>query len=230
MSDTKPSYLSVFSHELKSPLNAIINLAKLIELNLESYDEAKIKKYLRLINAQALYLKTYIANIIDLGKLQTSRQELIYENFDLVELLYEIAELTKILKENKPIKIETLFPSEKCLIFSDPIKIKQILLNIASNSAKFTKQGKISFSLKMLSDKTLIEIEDTGIGIPKGQISKLFNPYCSLESSHERLCESSGLGLYITKELINMLGGDISIESEYGKGTKVLLSIPAGEK
>ncbi len=219
-------HLSILFHELKSPLNAILNLAKLIELNLKEPDEQKIKKYTSLIISQGIFMKNYISNTIELGRLQSGKEDLIIEEFDFVEVFYEIVELTKILIENKPIKIKTEFTHDKFLILSDPVKIKQILINIASNSVKFTKEGYILFSFQKLNDNVLIKIQDTGEGIPKEQMIKLFNPYCSIKSPYETPCESSGLGLYITKQLLNMLGGSISIKSEHGKGTTVYISIP----
>lgn len=213
--------LSILFHELKSPLNAILNLAKLIELNLKEPDEQKIKKYTSLIISQGIFMKNYISNTIELDRLQSGKEDLIIEEFDFVEVFYEIVELTKILIENKPIKIKTEFSSDKFLILSDPVKIKQILINIVSNSVKFTKEGYILFSFQKLNDNVLIKIQDTGKGIPKDQMIKLFNPYCSIESTYETPYDSSGLGLYITKQLLNILGGSISLESEHGKGTTV---------
>lgn len=218
------SYLSILSHELKAPLNAIINIAKLIEVNLYETNEVKIKSYLSLIISQALYMKNYISNIIELGRIQTGKAELIVEEFDLVETLHEVVELTKIMIGEKLIQVKTDFPMKRCNIVSDPIKIKQILLNIASNSAKFTKEGYIFFAFEKTIDGIIINIKDTGTGIPNEAINKIFQPFCTV--SAEKTCESSGLGLYITKEIVDMLGGSISIESEYGKGTTVSISIP----
>lgn len=223
-------YLSIFFHELKSPLSAIANTAKLIELSLDNPDVEKIKRYTALIVSQTFFLKNYISNNIQLGKLQSGKEDLIIEEFDIVEMLHEIVEITKILIENKPIKVKTVFLSNKFLIQSDHVKIKQILLNIASNAVKFTKEGYILFKFKRLNNKVLFKIQDTGIGIPTEDMKKIFNPWCSIESRYERLCESSGLGLYITKQLINLLGGNISIKSEYGKGTTVYISIPYKNK
>ncbi len=219
-------YISIYSHELKSPLNAIFNLAKLIQLNLDKPDEEKVKKYLSLIVSQTLYMKNYISNTIELGKLQIGKELVVSEEFDLVEIMDEIAEVSKILIENRNIEIKTLFPVDKFIIKSDPLKIKQILMNIASNSAKYTKNGYILFSFQKFKNQVIIMIQDTGKGILKEDFEKIFNPYCSLESLHEKFIESTGLGLYITKELLNLIGGNILIESEYGKGTTVYISIP----
>ncbi|MEN2993940.1 MAG: HAMP domain-containing sensor histidine kinase [Thermodesulfovibrio sp.] len=207
--------LLVFSHELKSPLNTILNLAKLIELSLEEPNKKKIKKYTSIITSQVIFMRNYISNTIELDKIQSGKQNLVIENFNIIEVLHEIVEITKILIENKPIQIKTDFAEKELIISSDPLKIKQILINIASNSAKFTKEGYILFSLSKLNDYVLIKVEDTGIGF-------FLNNF-----SHEKTYESSGLGLYITRQLINILGGSISIESEYGKGTKVHISIPS---
>ncbi len=226
MNKNRIPYLSILSHELKSPINTIINIAKTIELSLNKSSEEKIKDYISLIISQAVYLKNYISNTIELGKLQTGKEDVLYEEFDLVEIFHEIVEITKIMIENKMIQIKTLFPAERFIIQSDPVKIKQILLNIASNSAKFTRKGYILFTFEADDKNIIIKIEDTGKGIPEEMMDKLFNPYCSFNTAEDRIFDSSGLGLYITKELLNLLGGNISIKSERGKGTAVHISIP----
>ncbi len=216
------SDLAFICHELKAPLSAILNSVKLIELNLQDSDREKVKKYLDMITSQTIYLKNHVLNTVELGRIQTGKTQLILENFDFVELLSEIVELTKILIENKPVQILTNFPLKKLLIYSDPIKLKQILINIASNSAKFTKSGYILFSFNVENNIT-IKIEDSGCGIDKERIEEIFNPYQNID---KKIHDSSGLGLYITKELLRMLNGSIEIESEFGKGTRVFIRIP----
>ncbi|MCS7214714.1 MAG: HAMP domain-containing sensor histidine kinase [Thermodesulfovibrio sp.] len=219
--------LSMFSHELKSPLNNILNLAKLIELNLGKQNEEMIKKYLSHIISQAIFMRNYISNTIEFGKIQSGKEELIIEEFDILESIYEIVELTKILIENKPIEIRTEFAFDKYIVLSDSVKIKQILLNISSNSVKFTKEGYIFFGLQEINNNVLIRIQDTGRGIAEEELSKILNhPYYLDISIYKNIWESSGLGLFITNQLLKMLGGSISIKSEYGKGTTVYISIP----
>lgn len=220
------SYLALFSHELKAPLNNILNLAKLMELNIESSNETEIKKYLSLLMSSALYMKTFISNTVELGRIQQSKQELYLEEFNIVETLYEIIDLTKIMIANKPIEVKCYVHQSRLFIVSDPVKVKQILLNISSNSAKFTERGFILFSLNKNKKGVLINVKDTGCGIKEENLKKIFKPYCNLEKTYKILCESSGLGLYITKELLSLLGGDISIKSEYNKGTEVEVFIP----
>ncbi len=219
-------YLSILCHELKSPVNSIISLVKLIEMNLKETKKEEIKNYLSLIICQALFMRNYISNAIELGKIQEGKEELILEEFDLMEIFHEIIEITKIFIGSKPIQLKTHLTCESFFMLSDPLKIRQILMNITSNSVKFTKEGYIFIGLEILKREILIKIQDTGIGIPKDKINNLFNPYCSLKSINEKFFESSGLGLYITRELINILKGSIEIESEFGKGTTVYISLP----
>lgn len=218
------SYLAVFSHELKSPLNSIINLAKLMELKIEDSDETKLKSYISSILSSALYLKTFINNTIELGRINQGINEIYLEEFNIVEILYEIVDLTKIMVEEKPVEVKFHFPQKKINIVSDPVKVKQILLNIASNAAKFTKKGVILFLISKVKKGVLISIKDTGCGIKEENLRKIFNPYCNLG---ENIYESSGLGLYITKNLLSILEGDMSIKSEYNKGTEVEIFIPS---
>ncbi len=216
------SDLSLIFHELKAPLSAILNSVKLIELNLQRSDKERVKKYLDMITSQTIYLKNYILNTVELGRIQTGKRELISEKFDIVELLSEVVELTKILIENKPIQILTKFPVKNLYVYSDPIKLKQVLINVASNSAKFTKNGYILFSFHVDNDIT-IKIEDTGCGINDEKIKEIFNPCQKID---KKVYDSSGLGLYITKELLRILNGSIRIESKYGQGTRVFIRVP----
>lgn len=221
------SSLSIFAHELKSPLNIILNLAKLIESGLKKKDEEKIKKYIALIISQAIYMKNYISNTIEMGKITCGNNKTnIIEEVDLVDLINEIAILTQILIENKPISVKTEFLTEKCIVLSNYVKLKQVLLNIASNSAKFTKNGHIIFVLQPMNDSVLIKILDTGIGFNKTELDQILNSQISNINFNQRIFESSGLGLYITKELLKNLNGSMTIDSEHGKGTKVDIFIP----
>ncbi|ODA44371.1 Two-component sensor histidine kinase [Thermodesulfovibrio sp. N1] len=227
INDKIPLYFALFSHELKSPLNTIINSAKLIELNIRNSDETKIKRYLSLILSSSLYLKTFIQNTIEFGRISFDREELYIEEFDIIEVLYEIVDLTKIMIEEKNIEVEFNPSQKEFYITSDPIKIRQILLNISSNAAKFTKEGYIIFTIDEKKDGVLINVKDTGCGIKQEQLDKIFAPYCSLEKRYETICDSSGLGLFITKQLLSFIGGDISIKSELDKGTEVEIFIPS---
>lgn len=220
------SSLSIFAHELKSPLNIILNLAKLIELGLKKKDEEKIKKYIALIISQAIYMKNYISNTIEMGKIKCGNNKTNIEEVDLVDLINEIAVLTQILIENKPISVKTEFFTEKCIVLSNYVKLKQVLLNIASNSAKFTKNGHIIFVLQQMDDMVLIEIHDTGIGFNKTDLDQILNSQDLNSNFNQRIFESSGLGLYITTELLKTLNGSMTIDSKHGKGTKVYISIP----
>lgn len=226
MTERKTSDLSLFFHELKSPINAIINVAKLLELSLTEMDKDKIKNYISLLLSQAVYMKNLISNTLEIGKIQSGKTELFLEEFDIVELLYEIYEWTKILVATKPIEIVLNCSVKNFSVYSDPIKLKQILLNITSNAVKFTDRGFITITLVVEENFVKIVISDTGKGIKNLDTKSLFQPYCSLDSFNKKMYDSTGLGLYISKSLIDLIGGKISIESEYGRGTTVSIRIP----
>jgi signal transduction histidine kinase len=219
------SDLLIFFHEIKSPLNGIIRLLRLMELSLVDRDRQKMKNYLNLLLSQAFYMKNLIDNTLEVGKIQIGKTDMSLLEFDLVELLQEVYEFTKILVADKPVQIKLYSPVKTFLIDSDPLKLKQILFNITSNSAKFTKKGFITLEL-VTEDPIKIIITDTGTGIKNLDSDKLFKPFFSDKSFYEKNFDSTGLGLYITKALLNILNGDIFIESEYGKGTKVCIEIP----
>ncbi|GEM_PF-1218573 len=223
-------YLSLLAHELKSPLNTILNTTKLIELTLDENNLEKIKNYLCFIISEILYLKNYISNTIELGKIELGKRDIIVEEVDLLVILKEIVEITRILIGNKPIEVKTDFPYKKFLIYSDPVILRQILLNIASNAAKYTQKGHILYSLMIFPDSITIKIEDTGRGMDRKVLEQIFTPYFSMPSNPDIARESSGIGLYVTKKLLKLINGSISIESVYGKGTSVYISIPSNFK
>jgi signal transduction histidine kinase len=158
------SDLLIFFHEIKSPLNGIIRLLRLMELSLVDRNRQKMKNYLNLLLSQAFYMKNLIDNTLEVGKIQIGKTDMSLLEFDLVELLQEVYEFTKILVADKPVQIKLYSPVKTFLIDSDPLKLKQILFNITSNSAKFTKKGFITLEL-VTEDPIKIIITDTGTGI-----------------------------------------------------------------
>ncbi len=222
--ESEKLFLSSMSHEIRTPLNSIIGFLKMLD---EKHIEGKIGEWINNANISSKHLYTLINDILDLSKISANQMELSNERIDIVNLMEDV----KVMVSNRVCENVTL-EFKKCddvnhYIRGDSSRIKQILLNILGNSAKFTTKGHIALELDKFDvhDKNMvnvaIKIIDTGKGIPKDKIEDIFNPY--KQSSNKD--QGTGLGLYISKNLIELMGGKLSVESEEDKGTTFTMTL-----
>lgn len=222
----KSQFIANVTHELRSPVNAIIGFAELMKISCEKGYMDQMSDRLSLLMSSATNLRAIITNILDLSKIEAGKMEVIVEHFDMAAMLREVEEITRVLIGNKPVDVDVITHESPLYIASDPLKIRQILTNLTSNAAKFTDSGRITLSLKMEADGIKITVSDTGIGIKEEDMDKLFSAFSQLEDAKTKRHEGTGLGLTITKNLLNMLGGSISVSSVYGKGTTFEVYLP----
>jgi signal transduction histidine kinase len=226
VTDMKSQFIAHVTHELRSPVNAIIGLAELMQLAVEGGQAQQLPEKLSLLSSSAVNLRALITNILDLSKIEAGRMDVIVEEFDLVALLNEVAETTGILLGEKPVVLEVTAGAGPLLIHSDRVKVRQILTNLCSNAAKFTDAGRIALSLKRRESDLELAVSDTGSGIRKEDLSRLFTSFTQLENAKTRRHEGTGLGLAITRELTSLLGGRITVESSHGEGTTFTVQLP----
>lgn len=222
----KSQFLANVTHELRSPVNAIIELAELMRIAAESGYVSQVRDRLTLLMSSATNLRSVITNMLDLSKIEAGRMRLVVERFDLSGVLQEVAETTRVLLGGKPIEVIVSTEDRATEIESDPVKVRQIVLNLASNAAKFTETGRIVIQQTSEASHVAIAVRDTGIGIAPPDLSKLFVAFSQIEDAHTKSHEGSGLGLAITKDLVQMLGGYISVESESGHGSTFTVYLP----
>ena len=148
------------------------------------------------------------------------------QQVNAVTLISEIAETTRVLIKKKPISVEVMAPAMAVMISTDIVRLRQILINLVSNAAKFTEEGKISITLSVIGSWMEIAVSDTGIGIKEEDLHKLFIAYGRIEDAKTKKREGTGLGLTISKNLAELLGGTIAVTSIYGKGTTFVVSLP----
>ncbi|GEM_PF-2840887 len=223
----KTQFLSSMSHELRTPLNSIINFSYLIQRTIPEKDYPEEFDMLKRIEESGKYLLSLINDILDLAKIEAGKMELYKEYFDIFEILGSILTTTQNLINHKPISLLTELQPDLPKIFADKTRLRQILLNLLSNSAKFTKEGYIKLKINYEAEKEFVFcIEDTGIGIKKEDIDKAFMEFIQIDGGINRQVKGTGLGLPITKKFVELHGGKISVESEYGKGTKFFFTIP----
>jgi signal transduction histidine kinase len=222
----KSQFLANVTHELRSPVNAIIGLAELLRMAAEKDSIEQIRERLSFMISSATGLRTIITNILDLSKIEAGKTEVASRQCAILPLVSEIAETTRILVGNKPVAVEVSAPALPIVITTDPIKLRQILRNLASNAAKFTEAGKIVITLAIAGSWLEISISDTGIGIMEEDIDKLFTAFGQLENVKTKMHQGTGLGLAISKNLTELLGGSISVASAFGKGATFAVSLP----
>lgn len=226
LTEIKSQFLAHVTHELRSPVNAIIELGEMIRIAADKGYTGQVQDRLALLMSCAMNLRSVITNILDLSKIEAGRMQVIAEDFDLVALMQEIVETTRVLKGDKPVEVFLAARESELDMFTDPVKFRQILLNLMSNSAKFTDAGRITLSVEPDPDHAVIDVSDTGLGIREDDLARLFAPFTQLEDARTKRHEGTGLGLTITRHLVDLLGGTIEVRSRFGEGTTFSVRIP----
>lgn len=223
-SNAKGEFLSHMSHELRTPLNGVLGYAQL--LLRDSGATEKQKKSLYAIESCGRHLLTLINDVLDLSKIEAGRMELDLHPFDLHQLLHGVSDIVRPRAAAKGVTLQfELDPSVPRGIVLDETKLRQVLVNLLGNSAKFTSQGSIGLSARLSDDTTLsLEISDTGIGMTSDEQSNLFQPFKQAEGG--KVAGGTGLGLAITKKVIDAMGGSITVDSAYGVGTTFRIELP----
>lgn len=225
----KELFIINMSHEIRTPLNAIIGLSHQLK---QFQQEKKGKEYIDHIITSGNHLQSLIDNILDFSKINAGKLELKETSFDLRIIYNEIRTILDPLAKEKGLIFncyleETIYP----YIYADRTRIKQILINVISNSIKFTENGEINFQIKSKHDTNSqqildIMVQDTGVGMSKSFIKKIFDKFSQADNSSIRKEPGTGLGMPITQELLNMMKGTIGVESKLNKGTIIKIEIP----
>lgn len=222
----KSKFLANMSHELRTPLNAILGFSQLLLEN--SYGELNInqKEFLTDISTAGNHLLSLINSILDLSKIEAGKLVLKIEAIKINELVNEINGVLKPLYLSNEIDFIVKGITEGDIVFADPLRLKQILYNLLSNGVKFTKKGSISLILNQHDSYSEFQIIDTGIGIEKNNYDVVFREFGRIENDRMESIQGAGLGLALTKRLVNLHGGKIWFKSEFKKGTTFFFTIP----
>jgi two-component system sensor histidine kinase ChiS len=225
LNNLKDDFLAITSHELKTPLNGIIGLSEgLINRNSNNMSSDD-RNNIFLINTSAKRLSNLVDDIITFSKLKNKEIKLIKKPIKINKILEIIIKFCEPTMSNKNIELVNLLDGESPYVNVDENRIQQIFYNLIGNAIKFTQEGKIIISYEVKENYMKISIEDSGIGIPEGKISKVFNIYEQVEGVSERY-GGTGLGLYITKKLVELHDGEISVSSIVGKGSRFTFTLP----
>ena len=228
--NAKSQFLANMSHELRSPLNAIIGFSELILEEHNNLEEDEVLLDVERIHSSARYLLVIINDILDLSKIEAGKTELMLDNFALSDLLMDIKSMVQPMIDKNANHFILDHDNNLYNVLWDELKVRQIIINLISNSAKFTKNGKIILEVKNYIEKNekyiLMKVIDTGIGMSSGEIENIFSPFIQAKSSSFVEQKGTGLGLSITKKYCEMMNGTVSCESILDKGTTFTIKIP----
>jgi signal transduction histidine kinase len=222
----KDRILTNTSHELRTPLNGIIGLSEILVADYEDKVEDALIKSIRLIGKSGVHLSYIINDILDLAQLKSKRISVKLEEFDLYQTIIESVTICQPLIKSPNVKLNFTTPPSEIMIKQDQKRVKQVLFNLIGNAVKFTNEGQVLVSVETQDEHIWVTVSDTGIGIPKDKQDRVFEGFEQVDSSNSRRHQGSGIGLAITKEIVQLLGGEIQLESEDEQGTCIKFSLP----
>src|SRR6202165_3031887 len=223
----KSTFLANMSHELRTPLNAILGFSELLRDDKTGrFDASTQHRFLDQIHTSGQHLLGLISDILDLSKVEAGQMDLHPEEIALAESVRTVLSTVEPLARTKDITLESDLASGLQLV-ADPIKLKQMLLNLASNAIKFTLTGgRVVIRTRQVGSWIEIAVTDTGIGIAKADLDRLFTEFQQLDAGHGRQQEGTGLGLALTKRFAELHGGEVNVESVPGEGSTFVLRLP----
>src|SRR5262249_3258999 len=231
-SQHKSQFVASMSHELRTPLNAIIGLTEMMCSSAARFGTKKAQEPLRRVNAAGTHLLGLINQVLDLSKIEAGQLELNPQSLQLAPLIHEVVDTARQLAEQNKNRMVVETQENLGALTVDPMRLRQILLNLFSNACKFTKQGQVTLRARRVladgRDWIDLAVADTGIGMTAEQQGKLFEEFVQADASMARRFGGTGLGLAITRKLARMMGGDVTVTSELGKGSVFTVRLPAG--
>jgi len=228
-SENKSQFVSSMSHELRTPLNAIIGLTDMLVTNAARFGTEKAQEPLQRVNRAGTHLLSLINQVLDLSKIEAGKLELNPQTVHLAPLINEVIGTAGQLAEQNKNRLVVDTQENLGALTVDPMRLRQILLNLLSNACKFTKEGEVRLGARRVADgRDWIElaVADTGIGMTPEQQAKLFEEFTQADATTAQRFGGTGLGLAITRKLARMMGGDVTVTSEPGKGSVFTLRLP----
>jgi len=225
----KSDFLANMSHELRTPLNSILGFTDVMLLGIDGELTEQMQNDLGLIEKNGKHLLGLINDVLDMAKIESGRMRLGVDVFELRELLSEAIELSSSLAREKGTMVEMEMPEEQSIIIrADRIRLKQVLINLLGNGIKFTEEGRVWVSAQSREEWVRIEVQDTGLGIPKEKLEMIFESFSQVDTTTTRKVGGTGLGLPISRSLVEMHGGRLWAESPGipGEGSTFIIELP----
>jgi GAF domain-containing protein/CheY-like chemotaxis protein len=227
----KSEFLANMSHELRTPLNAIIGYSEMLQEDAADLGAGQFTDDLKRINAAGKHLLELINAVLDLSKIEAGKMELYLESFDVAALVRDIAAVIQPLAGKNANRLELRCPEDIGTMRADLTKVRQALFNLLSNACKFTDRGTISLAVTREAiddqDWMVFSVSDTGIGMTSEQLARLFEAFSQADAATTRKYGGTGLGLALSRRLCRMMGGDVTVESEAGRGSTFTVRLPA---
>jgi len=228
-SENKSQFVSSMSHELRTPLNAIIGLTEMMVKNAARFGTEKAQEPLQRVNRAGTHLLGLINQVLDLSKIEAGKLELNPQTVQLAPLINEVIDTARQLAEQNKNRLVVEVRENLGALTVDPMRLRQILLNLLSNACKFTKAGEVKLAARKVSNgSSFVEfaVSDTGIGMTAEQQAKLFEEFTQADAATAQRFGGTGLGLALSRKLARMMGGDVTVTSEPGKGSVFTVRLP----
>ncbi|HEV2130675.1 MAG TPA: GAF domain-containing protein, partial [Longimicrobiaceae bacterium] len=218
-SRAKSEFISAMSHEFRTPLTAIVGYGELLELELAGPLNEKQREQIGRIQISAWHLTELIEDILTFSRMEAGREELRVEHVEVASIVAAAAAMVEPVAEKKGLAFRVRLPDEPLALQIDPGKVRQILVNLLGNAVKFTDAGEVCLQARADGEAVVLEVHDTGIGIAREQLERIFDPFWQVDQSATRQAGGTGLGLTVTRSLARLLGGEIGVESTPGEGS-----------
>jgi adenylate cyclase len=228
-SENKSQFVSSMSHELRTPLNAIIGLTEMMVTNAARFGTEKALEPLQRVNRAGTHLLGLINQVLDLSKIEAGKLELNPQTVQLTPLIEEVVGTARQLAEQNKNRLIVEVQENLGTMAVDPMRLRQILFNLLSNACKFTKEGEVKLTARRFADEgnwIEVAVADSGIGMTPEQQGKLFEEFAQADKTTAQRFGGTGLGLAITRKLARLMGGDVTVASELGKGSVFTVRLP----
>lgn len=222
---SKSAFLANMSHEIRTPLNAIVGFSELLA---SAGTEEEKSQFLEIVHSNNEMLQQLIADILDLSKIEAGTLDFTFSNVDVNQLMSDMEQLSRMRLGEKSAMIQVLkeIPPEECILFTDRNRLMQVISNFMTNAVKFTDEGSITLGYERRADELYFYVKDTGSGIEADKVEHVFERFMRVDQNKK----GTGLGLAICQMIVRKLGGNIGVESEYGKGSNFWFTLPLNGK
>jgi signal transduction histidine kinase len=229
-SKAKSEFLANMSHELRTPMNAILGFTEMLIDGLYGEVPADLKEPLTDIQLNGRHLLRLINDVLDLSKIEAGRMELALGEYSVREIVDIVHVSLRSLAAEKGLDFAISVPDNLAVAYGDNGRLTQCLMNLAGNAIKFTREGRVEIGVELIGGDLVFHVSDTGIGIPQEELENVFTEFRQVDAAVTREYGGTGLGLSITKRFVEMHGGRIWVESEFGKGCTFFFSVPLWAK
>ena len=227
--ETKTDFLAIVSHDLRTPLNAIMGYAELLLMGIPERVPEAAGERLQRVQASAKHLLYLLDELLNFARLDSGKETVQVQEADLMEVTREVAMVMEPLVTQRGLELEVDLPAHPLPLQTDPDKLRQVLLNLVGNAVKYTERGGVRVAIAEDPRRAVVRVSDTGRGIAEKHLTQIFEPFWQVDETQRQREGGTGLGLSVVQRLVQLLGGEVSVESELGRGSTFTVVLPRGE-